>query len=117
MLPNNSVGSLAPSLGIGSLGVGSLGYGSLGIKPPTFIPTIANITGNNGVAITEVIIATNFTDVHVYSLQNAPSWMIVSNGVISGTPDAVATTNLVTVTGTNTYDNVVSNTFDVIIGA
>lgn len=113
----SSVGSLGEgSLGIGSLGVGSLGVGSLNVQEPILVGTIPNVEGNNGVAITAYSTIQNIKYASTYTLQNAPSWLSVgSSGELYGTPDAVATTNGVTVTGTNSIDNVVSNTFDVII--
>lgn len=113
----DSVGSLGMgSLGLGSLGLGSLSPGSLGLQLPEFTGTLANITGNNGVAITAYDSSVHFTDVSIYVLQDAPSWMLIDSlGEITGIPDAAATTNNVTVTGFNSIGDIVSNTFDVII--
>jgi len=87
-----------------------------GLQAPLFDGTIANITGDVGIAITPVDVSGNFDTggaVSTYTLQNAPTWMSIdNNGLITGLPDAEAVTAGITVTGANgTPPDAVSNAF------
>jgi hypothetical protein len=84
---------------------------------PIFTGTIADFVLTNAVPMPTYNAAFHFNTggaVTGWSLQNAPAWMSISTiGIISGTPNLVATTPGVTVTGTNVTGNAVSNAFSV----
>jgi len=97
---------------------GDIDGGDAGPLPsPIFTGSISDITVTNGEAITPVDVSSNFSTggpVSSYSLQNNPSWLSIdSAGLITGTADAEAVSNGVTVTGSNIDNSADSNPFSV----
>lgn len=105
----------------GSLNDMALQYwldGGIPMLAPIFSGTIGGISSAVGTPITPYDASTHFATGGViteYSLQNAPAWMSIDDntGVITGTPDVVASVDNVTVTGSNLKGDAVSNTFSV----
>ena len=73
--------------------------------PMPVLPSVQDYTGIVGDAFSETLPAATSGDAPLtYSLSNAPSWLSISDRVISGTPDAVGTHNITYIVDDNDGD-------------